>query len=175
MKSIELLALGLRLVGIYAFILVLQSGLQSYYGFFAWREAEEGVLGLIFMNYMTLSVMAALCVLLVAMPVKVATWLLPKTPENDPVIKGNIEELKVAAFTVLGVYLIANTLPELVAAMVRYYDIKSAEYPDLSQLDGMGLWLANVMVQLVIGIVLCFMPVKLSEVLTAMRRAGLGK
>lgn len=63
MKSIELLALGLRLVGICAFILVLQSGLQSYYGFFAWREAEEGVLGLIFMNYMTLSVMAALCVL----------------------------------------------------------------------------------------------------------------
>ena len=175
MKSLEVLALGLRLVGIYIFIVVLQNGLSNYYTFFAWREFEEDLLGAVFMTYALLSAMAALCVLLVFMPTRVATWLLPKTPENDPAITGSIEDLKVAAFTVLGVYLVVDALPELMGSIVRYYSVKTAEYPDLSQIDGLSIWIASFVLQLVIGIVLCFMPVKLSELLTAARRAGLRK
>lgn len=175
MKSLELLSLGLRIVGIYAFVLVMQTGLLNYRNFFSWSDGEEGMGGVVFITYMLLSVMAALCVPLVFLPVTVAGWLLPKTPEGDPLIKGDIAQLQTTAFTVLGVYFIADALPDLAGTLMRYILVSSQEYPDVALIDGLPIWMASLAMQLVIGAVLCLMPARLSDLLAAVRGAGLRK
>lgn len=75
----------------------------------------------------------------------------------------------------LGVYFIVDALPDLAGTLMRYILVSSQKYPDVGLIDGLPIWMASLAMQLAIGAVLCLMPARLSDLLAAVRGAGLRK
>jgi len=119
MKSIEILAVGLRLLGIYSAIKLLELILQTAA---LWQEItkSEGMATSLHIVYgIDIGLTFLICFLLINFPVTLAKKLLPKKNENEAIFNGSAADLQVSAFIIMGVFMFFSAVPVLARDMVN--------------------------------------------------------
>lgn len=116
MKGIELLALGLRLVGIYGLLRGIQFisiAIGTIRQYSVMMPGEDLLLWYVIFG-VSLVVYFLAVLALIVFPASIAAKLIPKGDEQAPLVQVSAAELQVIAFTVLGVYILSWSLPDLV-------------------------------------------------------------
>lgn len=120
MKSVELLALGLRLLGFYGVIKTMEYiGISYKYSYS--MPAENAAFWYVVYGA-TIALMLLASLFLIKFPVIVARKLLPKTNQDDVTLKGTPEDIQITAFIILGVYILSGAIPDFIynASMLIY-------------------------------------------------------
>lgn len=175
MRNIELLVIGIRLVGIYAafkglqFIAIAYSSVQQTLSFAPEMDAASitGIYIAIVLLYF------AFVVFLLVKPLSVAKILLPKTDANEPLMQASISALEVAAFTILGVYIITLALPQVLGDGSRLWQLTEAQ--NLYDHSTKNTYITNLCIsvfQLLIGIYLCLQASGLRKLIYKIREFG---
>ena len=177
MKSIEILALGIRLVGIAAIFQLLQffgysatsiqQWLYSHPGeSFTWLISVYGAICIVF---------AIMCFLLIKFPITVSRWLLPKTTNDEPVFNGSIDDLRIAAFTVMGVYILSWAVPDLFYNAGTLLQLNDERMMGLYNPDDKNALILDEIITIMeisIGLYLCLQAKGLNNLLLKLRGLG---
>jgi len=175
MKGIELLALGLRLVGIYGLLKGIQFvsiAIGSVRQYSMMMPDEDfslwyGIFGVSLLVYF----LAAL--VLIVFPVKIAKRLMPRSDEQAPLIQISAQELQVVAFTILGVYVLSWAIPDLVSrAAFLWNTVRMDDFYGPTALGERVISTCVSVLQVGIGLYLSLQSKGLSRVLMAIRGLG---
>ena len=120
MKVLEMLAVGLRLMGVYlvySVFLTLLTRLSYWPAMQAQLEGQSSwwVISLIIFEAL---IFASIAFLLLRFPVTVARWLLGRQAGAEPVVQGNLNDLQAVLFCVVGVYVLSQSLPYLAESLL---------------------------------------------------------
>lgn len=119
MKVVEMLAVGLRLMGVYLVYSVFHTLLSRFSYWSAMQTQLEGqsywMIGLIILEAL---IFAAIAFLLLRFPVTVARWLLGRQAGAEPVLQGSLNDLQTVLFCVVGVYVLSQSLPCLAESLL---------------------------------------------------------
>lgn len=129
MNTIELLAVGVRLLGVYfllQFVQFLGSSYSSYYQM-ASSLPEFNPFFVAGGYAFTAMLMLAFALVFIKFPATVAGWLVPKIDKDSSTISGSLIELQLTGFTLLGVYILSWAIPDLIhnsalLAVIPHYD-----------------------------------------------------
>ena len=175
MKSIEVLSLGLRLVGIYGILKGVQFIALAYGSIqqITYTMEDTSLLGWYLTFGFSIAVYFMVVYLLISNPTQVATKLLPASQKKEPLFKGSAQDIQIAGFTILGVYILSYSVPELLRAIVLLWHVSGATafYEQNSQSQFVAD-LVITLVQVCIGIYLCLQASGLSHLLYKMRGLG---
>lgn len=174
MKSIEVLALGIRLVGIVSIFEILQFFAFSYRSLQQWMYVNPGesvvswlilygIIGLIFI---------VVCFFLIRFPITCSRWLLPKVESAEPIFNGSIDDLRIAAFTVIGVYILSRAVPDLFynASMLLHIKGEGMMSPyDISAKKEYVIQALITVLEVGIGLYLCLQAKGLNNLLLKFR------
>ncbi len=177
MKSIELLATGIRLLGIYVFINAAQMGITQYsMNYQLNNNFYEGAEIYLYAGIILTGVLVFISLIMLKFPVTIANWLLPKTKGDEVVFDGSARDIEVSAFVIIGVYILSWTIPDLLDNGLQLWRI--AERESLGHSWGSQYkheYVFNEMVtvlEIAIGIFLCLRARGLSYLLYKIREAG---
>lgn len=175
MKSIEILALGVRVVGIIFVLQILgflaqgHTVMQMIYFFN--QDMDARIPWLMFYVVVGL-IWLVTSFVLIRYPVAVAYILLPRTGSDEPVFNGSIDDLTTAAFTVLGIYILTWAIPDLFQHAGSLLLIKSermANLYDENYLHSTLVTGAITIVEIGIGVFLCLQAKGLGMLLRKFR------
>ena len=180
MKSIVILALGIRLVGIYFILKILQFVAHSYSSIQQWKYINPGesiALSLTVFSVIGI-ILLILAYFLIKYPTIVAKWILPKPQSNEPVFNGSISDLNIAAFTILGVYILSWSIPDFFynGSMIFYLNYTGVE--DLYNNDSLNTHIINQVItvlEISIGLYLCLKAKGLYTLILRLRGLGTHK
>lgn len=127
MKSIEVLALGVRLVGIISIFEILQFFAYSYRSIQQWMYQNPGESIIVWLVLYGLIgfFLIVVCFCLIKFPLSFSRWLLPKADNGEAIFNGSIDDLKIAAFTVMGVYILSWAVPDFIYNASMLFHIKN--------------------------------------------------
>ena len=176
MKSIELLSTGIRLLGIYAFIYAVRTGIYQYQAIMQFRSTSQDDMAIY--TYVALIQVGLLFLssfFMLKLPVFLAKWLLPKTNENEIVLDGSAKDIEISLFVIIGVFILAWAIPDF------FYNGLWWWYSAHSQI--MGMWeqgskneyIINqivTVIEIAIGLYLCLRAQGLSNLIRKLREAG---
>jgi hypothetical protein len=175
MKSIELLAIGIRLLGIYMIVLIVQTafrnvGLLEFVDTVS-ESASSGALALLIAQ---LLFMAMVCLILLKFPVTVSKWLLPRTRDDEVLLTGTAQDVQTALFCVLGVWLVITSVPQLIENVLLWWQLTQSGAGDQYSVEHPYLiYSIGRLIEAVIGLLLCLKSGSLSQLLYRLRTAGL--
>jgi hypothetical protein len=169
MKSIELLALGLRLLGFYTLVMAARTAaffIQISLSPNQW-QLHENLHGFIGAGAAITAAIFCAGILLIKFPINTAKWILPKSDDSDPVLSGSAKDIQTAAFCILGVYILSWALPALLTNLVIWNtQIKSSIPPFESQYF---FFTAITVLQILLGLYLMLQAHGLSNLLWRLR------
>jgi len=177
MKSIEVLALGIRLVGIWVIIEILQYLAYSYSSIQQWMYASPGesvAMWIVYHGVVGVA-MVVFSFILIKFPVTVSHWILPKTNNDEPVFNGSIDDIRIAAFTIIGVYILSWAIPDFFynASILLFLNNEGAinTYHAKEKIEYIIDEVITVL-EIAIGLYLCFQAKGLNSLLMKMRGLG---
>lgn len=119
MKVVEMLAVGLRLMGVYLVYSVFHTLLTRFSYWSAMQAQFEGqsywMISLIIVEAL---IFVAIAFLLLRFPVTVARWLLGRQAGAEAVLQGKLNDLQTVLFCVVGVYVLSQSLPYLAESLL---------------------------------------------------------
>ena len=157
MKSIEILSLAIRLLGIYFLIEGVRYVFAWYGAYLQFENYSQDKTFLLFVSSYMMS--TALFVVsgaaFVKFPVAVSKLLLPRSSAESPVFSGNIDDIKIAAFIVIGVYMLSWGIPKLMLETAKLFLIHSMsrQYDDFAWYQKIADFMVAI-IDVVIGVVL---------------------
>jgi hypothetical protein len=173
MKSLELLAIGVRLMGIYTIIYALRSAINvnRLLEQFNYQIHQDPTFGLAMMvGEVVLMVVAA--IIMLRFPLTISRWLLPKTKEGEMVLKGEPQDIEWVLYSVLGIYILASALPDLVQNGLSWWYIGHASEYAQSYKERYIVYEVATVVEIGIGLYLCLRAEGLMRLLKRLRHAG---
>jgi len=116
MKGLELLAVGIRLIG---FICILKAakGLSeafSSYSQFSIQIPGESPALLILGYVFTTLVLLVLALIFIKFPLSISRKLMPVSDIDEPMINGSMQDFQLSCFTILGVYILSWSIPDFI-------------------------------------------------------------
>jgi hypothetical protein len=172
MRLVETTALAIRLLSIYLLFISL-SNLISYIArittldpYTHYGQSDAYAAGFAFL---VLIIAALICFIF---PIKIATWLLPRETNPSPVLNGELETIQLAAFTIIGVAIIAFGLPDLISNVILVYVRQNFENQDLSSLYWSYGQIFITLIKISIGSYLTFGASGLVGIIKKLRMAG---
>jgi len=171
MKSIELLSIGIRLLGIYTLLLAAKTAGALFQAIPQLGMAKQNGFADIFMfiagGEVVLLILAG--VLMLKLPYSIACWLLPQTPDTEPVLNGSAKDIQTAIFCVLGVYILSRAMPDLVNNSLFWY----ATANTTNSIFQSEYFLLNIttLVEIAIGFYLCLQAQGLSNFLWRLQKS----
>ncbi len=176
MKSIELLATGIRLLGIYVFIYAIRTGIYQYQAVMQYRSTSQD--DMVVFTYLALVQVALLFVASILMfkfPVLLSKWLLPKTKENEVILDGTAKDIEVSIFVVIGVYILSWAIPDLFHNGLWWWYSSHSQISNMWEQGTKSEYIINQIVtvlEIAIGLCLCLRAKGLSNLLRRLREAG---
>jgi hypothetical protein len=170
MKSIELLALGLRLLGIYG----LMKGVQQLALSFTYIQQVsapiyDGSLLIVYVAYGAATALVfLLSFLLLKFPISVAKWLMPRTSGDGVVFNGSAEDIQIAAFIVLGIYILSWSIPDFFHNAALLWMAQEADYSAGDKTNILTNEIVTV-IEMGIGLYLCLQAHGLNALLRKLR------
>lgn len=176
MKSIELLATGIRLLGIYVFIYALRTGIYQYQMIMQFRSTtQDDMMVFTYVSFAQVGVLFIASLLMLKFPVSLSKCLLPKTKNNEVALDGSVKDIEVSMFVVMGVYILSWAIPELVNNGLWWWYSTHTEVRRMWEQDGGNEYIMNLLVtmlEIAIGLYLCLRAQGLSALLRRLREAG---
>lgn len=176
MKSIELLAIGIRVLGIFALIYAIKTGLYQYQIILQFQSNVENELTLVrFLATAQVGLLLAAALLMIKFPVSVSNWLLPKSKNQEPILNGSVHDVETAAFVIIGVYILSFAIPDVFDNGIWWWYSSHGETSRLWGQDGSHKYLINqavTVIEMAIGLFLCLRANGLSGLLRRFREAG---
>lgn len=175
MKSIELLATGLRLVGIYLILIAINTGFRNYQSLVQFSGAGGANLdGFFFFVVVQVFLLALASVILIKFPSIIAKWLIPDTKQGETVLNGSAKDIQTSLFCVLGVYILSWSIPDLLHNLLwLWFDARQnaavGESPEFSEVT---INLLITLVEIAVGLYLALQAAGLSNFLWRIRTAG---
>ena len=111
MKTIEILSVGLRLVGIYGILKGIQSLAMAYGSLPMYQSQFPDDNSYYFVAGGFVLVYFIAAIILIIFPVRLARLLTPRTEEPSVEVVHNAKGFQAAALSILGVYVVAYSLP----------------------------------------------------------------
>lgn len=170
MTKTQLVALGVRIAGIMLLIYTLQNGVSFITTFINQDSYKNMILALILM----VAILLIISLLFIKFPLTIASKLLPKVGDDKLEWKISLAEVYTAAYFLLGLFLLATTVPQLFYWLVYGYMYKNTEPPNFNEFgpDDIASMIL-VTVKLIIGIWLLLGARGLSGLVYKLRNAGL--
>ncbi|MDQ2075171.1 hypothetical protein [Marinimicrobium sp. ABcell2] len=177
MKSIDILAIGIRIVGIVFILRLIQYLSDSYSSIYRWTlSSPEENLTYILVIYGTVGLaFSVICFILIKFPVTVSRWLLPKSKDDEPVFNGSIDDLRIAAFTIIGVYILSWAIPDLFYNASMLVKVQSEGLANLYSRDSTITYLIQggiTILEILIGLYLCLQAKGLNKLILKFRGLG---
>jgi hypothetical protein len=175
MKGIELLALGLRLVGIYGVLKGIQTVgvvLVTIKQITMTMPDEDLVIWYLGFGVSALLYILVVLLLIIA-PAAIANKLMPRGNEQAPLIQVGAFDIQVIAFTVLGVYVLSWSIPGLIQNVVVLWNMTHADnFYNSDRYSGQVIRTVTTVIEMAIGIYLTFQASGLSRFLMMIRGLG---
>lgn len=169
MRSIELFAIGLRLLGIYTLLLSADTATMLFQSMPNYVSAWNGEIPTLIISLAVAEVAAILIagILLLKFPVSIARFLMPKADEADPILNGSAKDIQTAIFCVVGVYILSWAIPDLINNLL-FWHAESKVTGDVTNSDYKFLTIVT-LVELVIGFYLSLQAHGLSNLVWRLR------
>ena len=176
MKSIELLSIGVRLLGIYFFIDASRTGIYQYQTFLQFQSTSQSDMA-VFTYFAIIQVVLLFLasLLMLKFPVSIAKWLLPKTHDNEVAFDGSTRDIEISIFSIVGVYILSWAIPDLFHNSIWWWYSTQSDISDMWDRVGESEYIINLAVTVVeaaIGLYLCLRAQGLSNLLRRLREAG---
>jgi len=175
MNTIELLAVGIRLLGLYLLFKSLQFLASAY---FSYHQVSLSMHDfnpfMISGGYIVSALLMFLCCgLFIKFPVTVADKLLPRVGKTDTELSGDAVQLQLAGFSLLGVYILSWAIPDLINnfALLAFIPNDDPSYSSGSNPYDI-INLAVTVVEVVIGLYLVLQSQGLVNLIKRLRYAG---
>lgn len=112
MKIVELLAVGIRILGIYLVLQILMSFSEIYqlYQF----TGDAGIAAYPYVLVAEVIVLGLVAFALIKFPITISRKLIPNDPDEKLNLPNNAEKLIAVAFVVIGVYILTWSVPDLI-------------------------------------------------------------
>ena len=177
MKASDLIAIALRLMALYLVLIALETALQQVMLFNQdIGDVFSGAyLAMVFVGLLQTATPLLAGLVLFNFPRTIARWLLPGDSDLPIAIGMTGDELQTAAFCILGVYLVAIGIPDVLsyATWIVYIVQDGADSPyDLPETLLNGL---QASVELGIGLALCIRAEALRQLIGRFRTAGVAQ
>ena len=175
MKTNELLAIGIRLLGIYFLIQFVQFIGAAYFSYTQVVLSMPDInTHIISVGYIITAVMILIFSLaFIKFPATVANKLLPNTSNDSPLLSGSAKELQLAGFSLLGIYILSWSIPDLIhnsalLIVIPNYDESYSMVNRPYDLINLGVTL----VEITIGLYLTLQAQGLVKLINKVRYAG---
>lgn len=129
MKTIDVLAIGVRLLGLYFVMKLIQYLGSAYFSYHQMALSMPDFNPLIIAGGYAISalIMLVFCTLFIKFPATIAYKLLPRTDKDSTVLSGDAVQLQLAGFSLLGIYILSWAIPDLIhnsalLAVIPNYD-----------------------------------------------------
>lgn len=173
MKAQHLLALGLRMAAIYLALITVQAVMEAlYYLKLSGVDEQSGGWLAGQLTFTSLYILASAALLL--FPLTIARFLLSGIEADKVLQVENVGQFRSVAFSLLGVYLVVDALPQIGSTASWLWLQLHEEYSNLNAYNYVPKSTALIL-QLLIGIALCMLPVSLDNLLARFRKFGLRK
>lgn len=172
MKNIELLGVGLRLVGVYGLIKAIQyAGIgYQYIKQFIEHMPNESLIFWYIAYGLTVSGLLICSLTLIKFPITVAHKLLSITNEKEITFHGSSRDIQNTGFTLLGVYILSTAIPDLVYnGSVMIFMSEQGNYLPSDKMTYVINSLVT-LIEIMIGLYLCFGANKLSGIFDRTRK-----
>jgi len=174
MKSIELLALLIKISAVFLFLGLLVS-LRGIYPYFLEPYSEDPQFLLIgIISALTTVVGFVLAIIFWNFPISVSKWFLPKSSDNNySDIDLKVENLEVILYSAIGVYLVCSNIPNLAYDIMYYAFLSETELNMFSNNRSVGESIIEIMYSLgsvIIGLLLALFSGNLKSAIGKFRQ-----
>lgn len=179
MKSIELMATGIRVLGLVVIIFALESIFYYYQQyqlvFNVWSQGTDGFWPFVALAVVHVVLFLAIAFVMLRFPVLVSRWLLPKAQGEQAVFDGSAKDIEVVAFVIIGVYILSWAIPDFIHNGLWWWhsaqkDLNGPGAPEQKYEHMINQ--AVTVVEFAIGLYLCLRAKGLSVLLRRLREAG---
>ena len=174
MKSIELLATGIRLVGFYILVLAAQSISRNFSMFYTYQSAFSDWTMFVAIVLVQIILMVLAGVILIKFPLTISKKLLPDTRGDEVLLQGDARDIQTALFCVLGVLILSWAIPDFIHNALSIWQARN---PDNVFYADRAFYIVDEIVTVIeigIGLYLCFGAHGLSGLLWRLKNTGLG-
>jgi hypothetical protein len=175
MKTIELLAVGVRLVGLYLLVLTIKYVGSAYFSYHQMAISMPDFNPLVISGGYVVSalLMFIFSILFIKFPATIAYRLLPKADKDSPKLSEDSSQIQLAGFTLLGIYILSWAIPDLiynlaVLSVIPFYDSSYSMGNRPYDLVNLGVTI----IEIIIGLYLVFQAKGLVKLIDRIRYAG---
>jgi len=170
MTKTQLVALGVRIAGIMLLIYTLQNGVSFITTFISQDSYKNMVLAIMLM----VAIFLTTSLLFIKFPLTIASKLLPKVGDDKLEWNISLVEVYMAAYFLLGLFLLVTTVPQLFYWLVYGYMYKNTEPPTYNEFGPDDIAsMVLVTVKLILGVWLLLGARGLWGLVYKLRNAGL--
>lgn len=174
MKYTELLSIPIRVLGIYIFYSAFLAAVRQYFILSqtaATVPGEHRIYVAAVMLEVGFMLIAALA--LTRFPLAISRFLTPAHPESTLNTSTTSEQLQSVALCVLGIYIIAKNIPDLVfnSAWLINYAGQPPDYPD--RITELAINELVTVIEILVGIVICIRAEGITLLIKRIRAAGM--
>ena len=176
MKSIELLATGIRLLGIYTFIYAVRTGIFQYQTVMQFRSnLQDDMEVFTYISLIQVGILFVASLFMFKFPVSLAKWVLPKTKDNEVIFSGTAKDIEVSIFVVIGIYILSWAIPDFFNNGIWWWYSAHSGISGMRNQEITNEHIINEIVtvlEIAIGLYLCLRAQGLSNLLRKLRQAG---
>ncbi len=115
MRSLDILAVGIRLLGLFFIFKILQNAQVLFAQYLFATSANQDFPIVYWITYGSLAMIMLVFVgLCIKFPVTISKVILPKTKQESPVFNGSMGDLQIVGFILLGVYILSWAIPDFI-------------------------------------------------------------
>ena len=173
MKSIELLSIGIRLLGIYVVFMALQTVVIQYQSIQQFAIASNGgapVYAYVGLIEVLLMVLASF--VMIKFPTSLAKWLLPKSSDGEILLDGSAKDIQTTLFCVLGVYILSWAIPDFFNNGLWLWYTAVSQDMDFGSIPQFIIQQIITVIELGVGVYLCIRSKGISNLIYRLRTAG---
>tara|TARA_R110002167_G_scaffold173731_1_gene372355 strand:+ start:73 stop:585 length:513 start_codon:yes stop_codon:yes gene_type:complete len=152
MQAIESIALGIRLLGIFLFVMLLKDMPQIIESINLYKSVSQGTGNLMYI-YLGISIAAIfLSLIMIKFPISVSKLLYAKSIHASPQLSSDLEIAKVTGITILGVYILSWAIPDLVNNIIGL--VQANTYAAYDEANIAYIWnsLITTILEIIIGL-----------------------
>jgi len=152
MPRLEVIAVGVRLLGIFLFVFLLRDMSLVIDALSQFKQANNNVTNGIAL-YAAITIVALLLSLyMIKFPISVSKMLSTKSRVQSPEINGNTEIFQTTGVLLLGVYILSWAIPDLINNIIHLWQIKEFMPTDTANIAYTWNSIITTLVELGIGI-----------------------
>ena len=175
MKSIEIIALGIRLLGVYFVISIVGMVFYQYHAVLLFIKQYQDEMHFVYIFFAIAGAFLMLALLMIKFPLILAKWILPKADSKQVVFNGSSRDIEISAFVIIGVYVLSSALPDLLSSSMSFWYSLDSKISDLWDQKAVGDYKIQIFVnifEIMIGLYLCLQAKSIAYLFQKLRRAG---